>query len=448
MSFEWEFVRLGDYCSKIGSGATPTGGKEAYLDKGEYSLIRSQNIYNNGFTPNGLAFISPEQAKKLDNVSVIEDDILLNITGDSVARVCLAPSKYLPARVNQHVAIIRPLPKIFDSKYVRYFLASPYQQNIMLGLAAIGATRNALTKAMIENFKIPLPPLPIQKEIASILSSLDNRISLLRETNTTLEAIAQTLFKSWFVDFDPVKAKAQGKQPEGMDEATAALFPSEFEESALGLIPKGWRVESIGDVMDYKEGPGIRNWQYTNSDEGTKFINIRCIQDGDLRLDSANRITNEEANGKYIHFHLKVWDVVVSTSGTLGRSAIVRSEHLPLMLNTSVIRFRPIPERMDFCFLYQYVNSSYFLFELNAMASGSVQKNFGPMHLRQMSLICPPFELISRYETICKPLLQKVIDNRGQIQTLTTLRDTLLPRLISGQLRINQAQDLINEVGA
>ena len=115
MSFEWEFVRLGDYCSKIGSGATPTGGKEAYLDKGEYSLIRSQNIYNNGFTPNGLAFISPEQAKKLDNVSVIEDDILLNITGDSVARVCLAPSKYLPARGNQHVAIIRPLPKTFDS---------------------------------------------------------------------------------------------------------------------------------------------------------------------------------------------------------------------------------------------------------------------------------------------------------------------------------------------
>ncbi|MCB1660385.1 MAG: restriction endonuclease subunit S, partial [Pseudomonadales bacterium] len=118
-----------------------------------------------------------------------------------------------------------------------------------------GSAQAQIVIGTLENLIVSIPTCKYaQKEIASILSSLDNRISLLRETNTTLEAIAQTLFKSWFVDFDPVKVKAQGKQPEGMDEATAALFPSEFEESALGLIPKGWRVGTLGDVARLHKG--------------------------------------------------------------------------------------------------------------------------------------------------------------------------------------------------
>jgi len=112
MISDWPCKRLGDFCIKIGSGATPKGGKESYHADGPISLIRSQNVHNNGFSISGLAFIDEEQAKKLNNVIVEAGDILLNITGDSVARVCLAPFKYLPARVNQHVAIIRPNPKV------------------------------------------------------------------------------------------------------------------------------------------------------------------------------------------------------------------------------------------------------------------------------------------------------------------------------------------------
>ena len=163
MSSGWPWKRLGDHCQKIGSGATPTGGKDGYLDNGPYALFRSQNIYNEGFAPKGLAFIGRDQAKKLDGVAVQELDVLLNITGDSVARVCLAPSTYLPARVNQHVAIIRPISTDFDGRFLRYFLASPYQQDLMLGHAAAGATRNALTKSMIEDFKVPCPPLHEQR---------------------------------------------------------------------------------------------------------------------------------------------------------------------------------------------------------------------------------------------------------------------------------------------
>ncbi len=159
----WSTVRLGNYCLKIGSGATPTGGKESYLPYGPVKLVRSQNVYNHGFSKNGLAFISNAQASKLDGVSVEEKDILLNITGDSVARVCLAPKDALPARVNQHVAIIRPIPEEFDARFLRYFLISPRQQSLLLGLAAAGATRNALTKVMIENLEVPKPSLSEKK---------------------------------------------------------------------------------------------------------------------------------------------------------------------------------------------------------------------------------------------------------------------------------------------
>ena len=122
MSSEWTTKRLGDCCEKIGSGATPKGGKEAYLDFGPIHLIRSQNVHNDGFSPSGLAYISEEQAQKLDNVKVESGDVLLNITGDSVARVCQALSRFLPARVNQHVAIIRPISSVFDALTFVIFL--------------------------------------------------------------------------------------------------------------------------------------------------------------------------------------------------------------------------------------------------------------------------------------------------------------------------------------
>ena len=197
----WQTVKLKDCCTKIGSGATPRGGKEAYLDEGPFSLIRSQNVLDFFFSYNGLAFIDKDQAYQLSNVEIEEKDVLLNITGDSVARVCQVPSTLLPARVNQHVSIIRPDKSKLVPEFLKYFLLNPKFKNYMLGLASVGGTRNALTKGMIEDFEINLPDLPTQTRIASILSALDDKIELNRQTNQTLEAIAQAIFKEWFVDF-------------------------------------------------------------------------------------------------------------------------------------------------------------------------------------------------------------------------------------------------------
>lgn len=130
----WEYIRLGDVCAKIGSGATPKGGSTVYIDEGT-SFIRSQNIYNLEFSHEGLAHITEDAAKKLNGVAVQKDDVLINITGDSVARTCMVPDAVLPARVNQHVAIVRPDSNRLNPRFLNYYLASPYMQSLMLGLA-------------------------------------------------------------------------------------------------------------------------------------------------------------------------------------------------------------------------------------------------------------------------------------------------------------------------
>ena len=199
---EWKEYKLGEICTKIGSGATPKGGKEAYLG-GDTSLIRSQNVLDFSFSWDGLAYIDDEQATKLNGVEIAKGDVLLNITGDSVARACIVPESALPARVNQHVSIVRGEASIVLNDYILYFLQ--YKKPYLLSLSQGGATRNALTKGMIEDLLIPLPSLSKQAEIVRVLKSLDDKIELNKRINDNLEQQAQALFKSWFVDFEPFK---------------------------------------------------------------------------------------------------------------------------------------------------------------------------------------------------------------------------------------------------
>jgi len=262
---------------------------------------------------------------------------------------------------------------------------------------------------------------------------MDDKIELNWRINETLEAIVRSLFKSWFVDFDPVRARAGGSNPPGMNVDTAALFPHSFQDSPLGKIPKGWRASDLADEIDFLEGPGIRNWQYRL--EGIKFLNIRCIGNGDLYLKTANYVSKEEFENKYFHFALREDDIVISTSGTLGRLAIVRADHLPVMLNTSIIRMRG-RNAIGLCYLWGTLQSEYFLEEMFALASGSVQLNFGPMHLRQMKILRPPDDVLTSFERLVSPLIRLTLANRKESGTLAVTRDALLPKLISGEIRV------------
>ncbi|WP_076666014.1 restriction endonuclease subunit S [Pontibacter indicus] len=222
----WTTYKLAEVCSKIGSGATPKGGKSAYISEG-ISLIRSQNVLDYTFTEDGLAFINEAQAKALANMKVQERDVLVNITGDSVARVCQVPSEYLPARVNQHVAILRADTSKLSPEFLKYSLLTKYNKDRLLSLASTGATRNALTKGMLEEFEILAPEdVAVQNRIAEILSALDDKIELNHRMNQTLEQMAQTLFRQYFVD--------------GIDEEN---------------LPEGWRVGKVGDVIYQSKNP-------------------------------------------------------------------------------------------------------------------------------------------------------------------------------------------------
>ncbi|MBO6523976.1 MAG: restriction endonuclease subunit S [Balneolaceae bacterium] len=166
----WEEKRLKDITSKIGSGATPRGGKDSYKDSG-ISLIRSMNVYDDGFVENKLAFIDNEQADKLSNVTIEEGDVLLNITGASVARCCVVPTEFLPARVNQHVSIIRLVEGIFYPSFLHYSLISRINKDRLLGIGEQGATRQAITKAQIEDFMVSYPKTKAEQK--AIINELD-----------------------------------------------------------------------------------------------------------------------------------------------------------------------------------------------------------------------------------------------------------------------------------
>ncbi len=449
---EWQMMTLEMIARKDGHGFVD-GPFGSNLPASEYvsfgiPVVRGANLSLGDirFRDDEFVFVSSKTASRLERSLCHSEDIIFTKKG-TLGQTAIIPSnhryeRFLLSSNQMKLSVNR---EIAEPLFVYYYVTSPTSRNKVIRDSEVtGVPKTNLT--YFRKFPILLPPLPEQKAIARILGTLDDKIELNQKMNQTLEAMARAIFKSWFVDFDPVRAKMEGRQPAGMDAATAALFPDSFQDSPLGLIPKGWEVKPLPEVIDFLEGPGIRNWQYTNSDEGTKFINIRCIKNRDLILDTANRVADEEAYGKYKHFLLQEKDIVVSTSGTLGRLAIVRGEHLPLMLNTSVIRMRPITSNCSWEFLLGYIESNLFQEELNMRACGSVQKNFGPMHLKQMLMLLPPSEILTQHTLIVKNLVLRSLHNICESRTLSTLRNTLLPKLMSGEIRVAEAEEKIETI--
>ena len=194
----WEVKKLGELCSKIGSGATPRGGNESYKDEG-ISLIRSLNVYNNEIRRKDLAYIDDEQAAALSNVTILEDDVLLNITGASVARCCIVPSDLLPARVNQHVCIIRPFDNVLVPIFLNKVLTNISYQIRLLTLArSKGATREALPKSVVDSLLVPLPPLSLQQSFAHKIEQIERQKAEVQKTITDLETLLAARMQYWF----------------------------------------------------------------------------------------------------------------------------------------------------------------------------------------------------------------------------------------------------------
>ena len=391
---EWKEYRLGEVCVKIGSGATPKGGKEAYLG-GDISLIRSQNVLDFTFSKEGLAYINGEQADKLMNVEVKENDVLLNITGDSVARACIVPQFVLPARVNQHVAIIRGDESLVLNKFILYLLQ--YKKRHLLSISQGGATRNALTKKMIEDFEISLPSLPTQQKIASILSSLDDKIEVNRRINEQLEELAQALFKSWFVDFEPFK-------------------DGDFVESELGMIPKGWKVCRLDEVSKLIAGGDKPNIVSSNRTDDTPYPIY------------SNGIDNYGLYGYSDNFRIKEESVTVSARGTIGYVCLREEPYTPIVRLISII---PNTDSVSAKFIYHSLKIK------PIQGTGTTQQQLTVPMFRNTLLVVPPQEVMGSFTLKVDSLFALRRKNQQEIRHLTTLRDTLLPKLMSGEIGVN-----------
>ena len=393
VSMEWKEVRLGDVCSKIGSGATPLGGKEAYKG-GDYHLIRSQNVLDFAFSKDGLASINDEQANKLKNVEIIQGDVLLNITGDSVARCCIVPSEILPARVNQHVAIIRPRKEELDNHYLLYYLQHYKRQ--LLQIASAGATRNAITKAMIENLILPCPKsLDDQRRIASILSSLDRKIELNNKINADLEEMAQAIFKNWFVDFEPFK---DGK----------------FVDSELGMIPEGWKVGSLGD--------------FCNVFTGRKNTN-QAIEKGLYPFFSCapEPLASNEAifNGKAI--------IIAGNGSYTGRTSFYNGG-FDLYQRTYACTIRERDKENLMIFFYHMMKQFFEPVKMGGTRGSSIPYIvMGDITQQKF-----PYseDWLLRFSNIANSMMDKKLRIDKENSRLSLLRDTLLPRLMSGELEV------------
>lgn len=403
---EWKEHKLGDICTKIGSGATPKGGKEAYLG-GDTSLIRSQNVLDFSFSWDGLAYIDDEQAAKLNGVIIERGDVLLNITGDSVARACIVPESALPARVNQHVSIIRGNTAIVLNDYILYFLQ--YKKPDLLSLSQGGATRNALTKGMIEDLLIPLPPLSKQAEIVRVLKSLDDKIEVNRRINDNLEQQAQALFKSWFVDFEPFK-------------------DGEFEETELGLSPKGWDVVSLSAIADYINGLAMQKYRPVEGEKGLPVLKIKELGQGNTD-DSSELCSPSLIGEKYI---IDDGDIIFSWSGTLmvkvwcgGKCGL--NQHL----------FVVEPKDYPHWFVYQWtkyhLDNFIHIAKDKAVTMGHIKRG----ELDKAKVVVPDGTSMATIDSMMKPLHSQIIANRIESRLLAELRDTLLPRLMLGELKVN-----------
>ncbi len=431
---------LGEVCTKIGSGATPRGGKKTYLQEGPFSLIRSQNVYNDGFHHEGLAFISDEQADDLRNVEVLEEDVLLNITGDSVARVCQVDSRILPARVNQHVAIVRPDPAKLDAGFLRYYLVSPYVQSMLLSWADSGSTRKALTKQMIESFEVSAPvDVSEQRAIAYILGTLDDKIELNRRMNETLEEMARALFKSWFVDFEPVRAKMDGRWRRGqslpgMPAELYDLFPDRMVSSELGEIPEGWEVSEIGREVDVVGGSTPSTKEPAFWEEGD--IHWATPKDlsnlqSNVLLGTERKITSAGLK-KISSGLLPVGTVLMSSRAPVGYLAI---SQVPLAVNQGFIAMKCCKD----------ISEGYTLFwceenmdVIKANASGTTFAEISKKNFRPLSIIVPTSDVLKVFDDEINPVMERIIANENESRSLVTLRDTLLPKLISGKLQVTQ----------
>jgi type I restriction enzyme S subunit len=371
-------------------------------------------VFDRRFEIAGLAFIAKEHSNELRNAEVRSGDILLNITGDGVtfARACIVPDEILPACVNQHVSIIRVDQKACVPGYLLAFLTHPQTKRYIESFNT-GGSRRAITKGHIESFEVPLPPLPIQRRIASILSAYDDLIENHQRRIKILEEMARSLYREWFVHF---------RFP-GHDKIKMVPSP-------LGPIPQGWEVNAIqefGEVITGKT-PSKANPDFYGQD--VPFVKTPDMHGNMFILETGDSLSMAGAESQ-ANKTIPAGSICVSCIGTIGVVSLTTEDCQTNQQINSVILTRG--EAREFLFL-QLQDLKRKLENLGS--TGATMGNVNKGKFESIEILAPPDDLLERYHRLVGPTFSEILNLSHRIQNLRRTRDLLLPRLLSGKVDI------------
>lgn len=403
-------------------------------------VVRSQDVRSGTFLWQDAAHVSFDTYKeRIKRVEPRYGDLLYSREGTYFGIAAEVP-KGKQVCLGQRMVLIRPDPSRIDHRYLKYWLNSPQVFGHIHGFRD-GTVAERLNLPVIRGLAIAFPSLAAQQATAEILSVLDDRITLLRETNATLEAVAQALFKSWFVDFDPVCAKREGRAPEGMDEATAALFPDGFDESKSGPIPKGWRVGTLADVSAVgigKTPPRKESHWFSENSEDVRWVSIRDMGNSGTFISETSEFLTKQAIEKFNVRRVPDETVLLSFKLTVGRVAISDGE---MTTNEAIAHFKisddsPLPTS----FIYLYLRQ----FDFAGLSStSSIAEAVNSKTVKSIPIIIPERKIVDLFSSATEAIFRRIKEGQQHARALGTLRDILLPRLTSGQLSLSEAEALV-----
>ena len=428
MSFDSrQQINLSDICSDVSYGYTESATSAPVGPK----FLRITDIQGGTFDWNKVPFC-PASNESLKKYRLEVGDIVVARTGNSTGENAQVMTVPPPAVFASYLIRFRPDASRVNPFFVGYQLRSERFRQHVLAVRGGSAQPGANAK-QLGAFAVQLIPRVLQDASVEMLRSIDHRITLLRETNATLEAIAQALFKSWFVDFEPVRAKMDGRAPEGMDDATAALFPDAFEETELGAVPRGWLQQTFRETIQIIGGgtPKTSNPDFWGGDIPWFSVVDAPAPSDVFVIDTEKHITEAGLQGSSTKL-LPVGTTIISARGTVGKLGLTGRV---MAMNQSCYGLRGKAGDIYFT----YFSATRLVQQLKQRAHGSVfdtitQDTFAGVHLAY-----PSPAVIAAFDATVEPLMARIRENLFEAQTLATLRDTLLPRLISGQLRVPEA---------
>ncbi|WP_313168754.1 restriction endonuclease subunit S [Massilia oculi] len=398
-------------------------------------VIRGSNLSKGEvrFKGEDFVFVSDATADRLNRSTCIPRDIIFTKKGTLGQVGIVPPRPYEKYLLSSNQMRLRVNEAIANADYV-YYALSTYDSISKIIREAEHTGVPKINLAYIRRFRIPLPPRSVQDQICGIISALDNRIDVLRQTNATLESIAQVLFKSWFIDFDPVRAKAEGREPDGMDAATAALFPAEFEESALGLIPKGWRASTLDSICTNPRAQAKPGQMPAD----TTYIGLEHMPRKSIALGSAGTAAGLES-GKFwferndvLFGKLRPYFHKVGLAPCRG------------VCSTDILVLRPKAAEW-LGFLVMHASSDALISHATQLSNGARMPRTSWHDVGKFDVALPLQHVAMAFNAVVYPMFERIHANIDMARVLSDLRDTLLPRLISGNLRLPEAQAQLDE---